>query len=51
MGDNRSQSRDSRIFGFVHRRQIVGRATTVVLSKVPDELFQLRADRFFLPLH
>jgi signal peptidase I len=51
MGDNRGHSRDSRVFGFVNRRQIVGRATTVVLSKVPHEIFQLRADRFFLPLH
>lgn len=32
MGDNRSQSRDSRFFSFVDRRSIVGRATAVVYS-------------------
>jgi signal peptidase I len=26
MGDNRNQSRDSRVFGAIHRKQIVGRA-------------------------
>jgi signal peptidase I len=32
MGDNRDNSRDSRVFGFVDRSQIVGRATAVVIS-------------------
>ena len=32
MGDNRDNSFDSRYFGTVARRQIVGRATTVVFS-------------------
>jgi signal peptidase I len=32
MGDNRDNSFDSRYFGTVDRRQIVGRATSVVLS-------------------
>jgi signal peptidase I len=32
MGDNRDDSFDSRYWGFVERKRIVGRATTVVLS-------------------
>lgn len=33
MGDNRDNSADSRFFGFVDRNLIVGKATTVVISK------------------
>lgn len=47
MGDNRGHSRDSRVFGFVDRRQIVGRATAVVYSKVPGSFMGLRGNRFF----
>ncbi len=32
MGDNRDNSGDSRYFGFVERRSVVGRATAVVIS-------------------
>jgi signal peptidase I len=32
MGDNRDNSADSRYFGFVERRRIVGQALTVVIS-------------------
>ncbi|MEL7060219.1 MAG: signal peptidase I [Acidobacteriota bacterium] len=32
MGDNRSHSKDSRVFGTVHRSQILGEATAVALS-------------------
>ena len=45
MGDNRGNSRDSRFFGFVSRRLIVGRATSVVFSR--REHFLPRWDRFF----
>ena len=37
MGDNRDNSADSRFFGFVECKQIVGRATAVVISLKPDE--------------
>ena len=47
MGDNRGHSRDSRIFGFVSRRQIVGRATAVVLSIDREQHFLPRWNRFF----
>ncbi len=33
MGDNRDNSADSRFFGFVDRKRIVGRATMVVISR------------------
>ena len=50
MGDNRDNSADSRYFGFVPRRDIIGRATRVVLSLNPDRHYIPRSDRFLLPL-
>ncbi|HRC85126.1 MAG TPA: signal peptidase I [Thermoanaerobaculia bacterium] len=49
MGDNRSQSRDSRFFGFVERGAIVGKAVTVVFSLDHHRrlLPSFRLDRFF----
>lgn len=49
MGDNRDNSADSRFFGFVDRKLIVGRATMVAISK--DESFlHPRWSRFFKDL-
>ena len=50
MGDNRDNSADSRYFGFVPRRDIVGRATRVVVSLNPDRYYAPRSDRFLRPL-
>ena len=50
MGDNRDNSADSRYFGFVPRRDIIGRATRVVVSLNPDRHYAPRSDRFLLPL-
>ena len=50
LGDNRDNSADSRYIGFVPRRNIVGRATRVVISLNPERYFLPRADRFLLPL-
>ena len=47
MGDNRDNSRDSRYFGFVARRLIVGKATAVVLSLDHDHYYLPRWSRFF----
>jgi signal peptidase I len=47
MGDNRNQSSDSRVFGFVDRERIVGQATAVVVSIDKDGRFTPRWDRFF----
>jgi len=50
MGDNRDNSADSRYFGFVPRRDIIGRATRVVVSLDPERHYVPRADRFLTPL-
>jgi signal peptidase I len=51
MGDNRDNSGDSRIFGFVPRQQIVGRAMAVVASLDPNRYYLPRWTRFFHGLH
>lgn len=50
MGDNRDNSADSRVFGFVPRDLIVGRATSVVLSVDPRDTWTVRWRRFFSAL-
>jgi signal peptidase I len=50
MGDNRDNSLDSRYFGAVDRGQIVGRATTVVLSLDKSEYGLPRWSRTFSSL-
>ena len=47
MGDNRDLSRDSRIFGFVRREQIVGKAKGVIVSFDIKGNFLPRIERFF----
>jgi signal peptidase I len=50
LGDNRDLSRDSRFFGLVHRKLIVGKANAVVVSFDKTDKYQARFDRFFRPL-
>lgn len=50
MGDNRDNSFDSRFWGFVPRKQIVGRATTVVMSFNHDNYWLPRGHRFLRSL-
>jgi len=50
MGDNRDNSADSRFFGFVERRRIVGKATAVVVSLDRDNYYLPRWERFFTKL-
>lgn len=50
MGDNRDNSTDSRIFGFVDKKLIVGRATAVVFSLDPENSRAPRWSRFFTAL-
>jgi signal peptidase I len=47
MGDNRDDSYDSRYFGSVARRRIVGEATAVAASFDRDRYFMPRFGRFF----
>jgi signal peptidase I len=49
MGDNRDNSGDSRFFGFVERKRIVGRATKVVISR-DGSFLHPRWDRFLKEL-
>jgi signal peptidase I len=51
LGDNRDNSADSRYIGFVPRRNIVGRATCVLVSLNPDRFYLPRAGRLFSPLY
>jgi signal peptidase I len=50
MGDNRDVSRDSRIFGFVERRLIVGKGKGVIVSFDITNGYRPRWGRFFCPL-
>jgi signal peptidase I len=50
LGDNRDDSADSRYFGFVPRRNIIGRATRVLVSLNPDRHYVPRSGRFLQPL-
>ena len=50
MGDNRDNSGDSRVFGFVPRDQIVGRAVAVAISVDRDHYYLPRWERFFSKL-
>jgi signal peptidase I len=50
MGDNRDNSADSRYFGFVERRLVVGRATSIVISLDINNRHRPRWQRFFTDL-
>ena len=50
MGDNRDNSFDSRYFGMVERKRIVGKATGVVISLDKNHHWLPRSHRFFKPL-
>lgn len=50
LGDSRDNSADSRYIGLVPRRNIVGRATRVVLSLDPEHYYRPRAARWLQPL-
>lgn len=47
MGDNRDQSADSRVFGFVSRDRIYGRSSYVAISVDPDRHYLPRFGRWF----
>jgi signal peptidase I len=47
LGDNRDNSADFRVRGFIPRGEIIGDAKTVVLSLDYDHYYLPRSDRFF----
>lgn len=47
LGDNRDNSADSRVIGFVPRDEIVGRSRSVILSFDYEKYYTPRSDRFF----
>lgn len=50
LGDNRDNSADSRVIGFVPRGEIVGRAGKVLFSLDHDNYYLPRSERFFAAL-
>lgn len=50
LGDNRDNSADSRVIGFVPRSEITGRASTVLFSLDYDNYYLPRSARFFAAL-
>ena len=50
MGDNRDNSKDSRYFGFVERKDIIGKAKGIISSFDITDKYQPRFKRFFAPL-
>jgi len=50
LGDNRDNSVDSRVIGFIPRREIVGRTKKVVMSLNYENAYKPRRDRFLKAL-
>jgi signal peptidase I len=50
LGDNRDNSADSRVYGFIPRDEIIGNARTILLSLNYDHYYIPRVDRFFRAL-
>ncbi len=50
LGDNRDSSRDSRFFGFVERKAIIGKAKAVLVSFDINDRYMPRLKRFFASL-
>jgi len=50
LGDNRNNSADSRVIGFVPRSEIIGKSNKVAFSLDYDNYFLPRLERFFLSI-
>jgi signal peptidase I len=50
LGDNRDNSQDFRVIGFVHRSLILGKANTIAFSLDYENYYTPRSDRFFKDL-
>lgn len=51
LGDNRRNSSDSRVYGFVPRHEIKGKATTIAFSINYDNFYLPRANRFLKDIY
>ena len=51
LGDNRRNSADSRVYGFVPRHELKGKATTIAFSVDYDNYYIPRANRFFKDIY
>ncbi|MCF6193156.1 MAG: S26 family signal peptidase [Kangiellaceae bacterium] len=50
MGDNRDNSADSRVIGMVPRKELIGRAESVLISFDKDDYYIPRGERYFVEL-
>ncbi len=50
LGDNRDRSADSRVIGLIPRRELLGRASRVIVSLNPDNFYLPRGDRWLRSL-
>lgn len=50
LGDNRDNSADSRVIGFIPRQEIIGRTQRVVMSLNYDDYYRPRKERFLKAL-
>jgi signal peptidase I len=51
LGDNRRNSADSRVYGFVPRHELTGKATTIAFSVNYDNYYLPRENRFFRDIY
>lgn len=51
LGDNRLNSADSRVYGFVPRQELKGKATHIAYSRNYDNYYMPRSDRWFKSLY
>jgi signal peptidase I len=51
LGDNRRNSADSRVYGFVPRHELKGKATTIAFSFDYDNYYIPRENRFFKDIY
>ena len=47
LGDNRRNSADSRVYGFIPRHELIGKATAIAFSVNYDNYYLPRENRFF----